>query len=217
MHPANCLSLEKVWMQNTIGHRLCFCRSRFLCVTPGILGGLVACVGWMWGASSEPSICSCNRNLMCLGWIERQALCSSLGQVCMWEQSVWNLLTQLVLHAALKCWCCGAGFCSFLVPWQSKTLDWLNNSCQSAFFEIPCFRFRVDLGYLWSPGSLGFESIPESWPCCSEQLSHGWCWLTGAGCSCLGTGLTLPAGMKDITWQEVLKGVCGDLWPPQHP
>lgn len=94
-------------------------------MTQGILSGSAACMLWVWGALCEPSICSCNRNLMCLGWIERQVLCSSLGQVCMWEQSVWNLLTQLVLHAALKCWCCGAGFCSFPIPWAKRWTDWI--------------------------------------------------------------------------------------------
>lgn len=157
MHLANCLSLEKERMQNPISHPLCLCRSRFLCDL-GILGGSAACVGWLWGALSEPSICSCKRNLMCLGWIERQVLCSSLGQVCMWEQSVWNLLTQLVLCAALKCSCSGAGSALFSFPEQNSCLT--EEHLPVRFLWEPLFQVQGGSGVSVRPRLVGIWEHP---------------------------------------------------------
>lgn len=184
MHPFLSLSLEKEWMQNPISHPLCFCRSRFLC-DPGSPGWLGSLRGLGLGSPewAKHLFLQQEFNVFGVDWetgfvqlfgtgLHVRAICLELADTAGFTCS---------FEVLLLC-------CRFLLFSHSlsKTLDWLNNTGQSAFFGTSCFRFRVDLGCLGSPDWSGCGSIPGSWPAAVSS-----CPMAGAGCSCCGTGLTL--------------------------
>lgn len=199
-------------------------RSRSLCVNRGILGGLAARVGWAWGASGEPSVWSCNRNLMCLGWnretgfawlfgtgLHVRAICLELADAAVSYPWLWSAGTAVQVSAL------------FSFPGQNSGLTG-NNTCSPAFFGTPRFRFSVDLGHLRSPSPSGCRSWKESTgpgsPGPARRVPVPRSAQCGRGRAQLFrdcAASTLSHLSKHVTYWAVLKGVCGDLWFPQLP